>query len=341
MGIVDQTIPQSADGTTRGRLPLVSVVVPLYNESASVSGLLDALYPVLEKTACRFEVVAIDDGSSDETWQQLKVALPHRRGLKLIRLSRNFGKEAALSAGLENARGDAVIVLDGDLQHPPELISQMVPLWSERGFEIVEAVKETRGEESVLYRLGAGLFYKLFRMLTGYDLGPSSDFKLMDRKVVDSWRRMEESNLFFRGMIAWLGFRRTQIRFAVQHRASGVGKWTLPRLVSFALTALTAFSTSALHIITILGFAFFVLAIVIGARTLYLYFLGTAVTGFTTVILLQLLIGGALMVSLGIVGEYLARIYTEVKRRPRYITSEVLACDDVQSTRANDVLTSS
>jgi len=307
--------------------PLVSVVVPFYNESASVSGLLDALYPVLEKTACRFEVVAIDDGSSDETWQQLKVALPQRRGLKIIRLSRNFGKEAAVSAGLETAGGDAVIVLDGDLQHPPELITQMVPLWSQRGFEIVEAVKEARGTESVSYRLSAGLFYRLFRMLTGYDLGPSSDFKLMDRKVVDAWRRMEESNLFFRGMIAWLGFRRTQIAFAVQERASGIGKWSLPRLLGYAVTALTAFSTSALHVITILGFAFFVLAIVIGARTLYLYFLGTAVTGFTTVILLQLLIGGALMVSLGIVGEYLARIYTEVKRRPRYIISEVLGCD--------------
>jgi len=145
--------------------------------------------------------------------------------------------------------------------------------------------------------------------------------------VVDAWRRMEESNLFFRGMIAWLGFRRTQIAFAVQERASGIGKWSLPRLLGYAVTALTAFSTSALHVITILGFAFFVLAIVIGARTLYLYFLGTAVTGFTTVILLQLLIGGALMVSLGIVGEYLARIYTEVKRRPRYIISEVLGCD--------------
>ena len=318
---------QSVDGTTRERPPLLSVVVPLYNESASVSRLLDALYPVLEKTACRFEVVAIDDGSSDATWQQLKVAYAHRRGLKIIRLSRNFGKEAAVSAGLHKALGDAVIVLDGDLQHPPELINQMVPLWSQEGFEIVEAVKEARGTESVFYRLGARLFYRIFRMLTGYDLGPSSDFKLMDRKVVDAWRRMEESNLFFRGMIAWLGFRRTQIPFAVQDRASGAGKWSLPRLLGYAVTAITGFSTSALHIITILGLAFFVLAIVIGARTLYLYFLGTAVTGFTTVILLQLLIGGALMVSLGIVGEYLARIYTEVKRRPRYIISEVIECD--------------
>lgn len=316
--------------------PLLSVVVPLFNESASVRALLDSLYPVLEKTACRFEVLAIDDGSSDETWQQLKLAAPHRRGLKLLRLSRNFGKEAAVSAGLEKAAGDAVIVLDGDLQHPPELINQMVPLWRESGFEIVEATKEARGEESVLYRSSAGLFYKLFHMLTGYDLGPSSDFKLMDRKVVDAWRGMEESNLFFRGMIAWLGFRRTQIRFAVQDRPSGVGKWSLPQLVKLAVVAVTAFSTSALHIITILGFAFFVLATVVATRTLYLYFQGMAVSGFATVILLQLLIGGALMVSLGIVGEYLARIYTEVKRRPRYVTSEAIGWDDVQSASRND-----
>jgi glycosyltransferase involved in cell wall biosynthesis len=317
--------------------PLLSVVVPLFNESASVRALLDSLYPVLEKTACRFEVLAIDDGSSDETWQQLKLAAPHRRGLKLLRLSRNFGKEAAVSAGLEKAAGDAVIVLDGDLQHPPELITRMVLLWRESGFEIVEATKEARGEESVVYRSSAGLFYKLFHMLTGYDLGPSSDFKLMDRKVVDAWRGMEESNLFFRGMIAWLGFRRTQIRFAVQDRPSGVGKWSLPQLVKLAVVAVTAFSTSALHIITILGFAFFVLATVVAARTLYLYFQGTAVSGFATVILLQLLIGGALMVSLGIVGEYLARIYTEVKRRPRYITAEAIGWDDVQSATRHDI----
>ncbi len=309
-----------SDGAREQRL--LSVVVPLFNESASVARLLDALYPVLEKSGCRFEIVAVDDGSSDDTWQQLKAAAPRRRGLRIIRFSRNFGKEAAVSAGLEKASGDAVIVLDGDLQHPPELIAEMVTLWSRDGFEIVEASKAARGAESVFYRSSAGLFYKLFHLLTGYDLGPSSDFKLMDRKVVEAWRRMEESNLFFRGMVAWLGFRRTRIPFAVQERASGVGKWSLPRLVRFAVTALTSFSTAALHIITLMGVAFFVLAVVIGARTLYLYFQGTAVTGFTTVILLQLIIGGALMVSLGIVGEYLARIYTEVKRRPRYITAE-------------------
>ena len=333
MSTVVHPIHRSADEAILGRLPMISVVVPFYNESASVPGLLDALYPVLEKTACRFEVVAIDDGSLDDTWQQLKLASSRRDGLKLIRLSRNFGKEAAVSAGLEKASGDAVIVLDGDLQHPPELIDQMVLLWRESGFEIVEAAKEARGTESVLYRYGAGLFYRLFQMLTGYDLGPSSDFKLMDRKVVDAWRRMEESNLFFRGMIAWLGFRRTQIPFAVRNRPAGAGKWTVPRLVKLAVIAVTSFSTSALHIITILGFAFCVLAIVVAARTLYLYFLGTAVSGFATVILLQLLIGGALMVSLGIVGEYLARIYTEVKRRPRYVASEQVGWDDAQRAR--------
>jgi len=325
----------SADPTRRttheGRRepsPLVSLVVPFYNESASVGGFLDVLYPVLEQTECRFEVLAIDDGSLDDTWQELKLETLRRPGLKLVRLSRNFGKEAAVSAGLEKARGDAVVVLDGDLQHPPELIPQMVTLWSRDGFEIVEATKQSRGEESVFYKWSARLFYRLFHMLTGYDLGPSSDFKLMDRKVVDAWRRMEESNLFFRGMIAWLGFRSTRIPFAVQGRALGVGKWTVPRLVRFAVTAVTAFSTSALHIITLLGLAFFVLAIVIGARALYQYFDGTAISGFTTVILLQLLTGGALMVSLGIVGEYLARIYTEVKRRPRYIASETIGWEN-------------
>ena len=330
MSSIEHPIRRSADETTT---PLISAVVPFYNESASVPALLDARFPGLEKTACRFEVVAIDDGSLDETWQQLKVAASHRAGLKLIRLSRNFGKEAAVSAGLERASGDAVIVLDGDLQHPPELIDRMVLLWRQSGFEIVEATKQARGAESLLYKWGAGLFYKLFQMLTGYDLGPSSDFKLMDRKVVDAWRRMEESNLFFRGMIAWLGFRRTQIPFAVQNRPAGAGKWTLARLVKLAVVAVTSFSTSALHIITILGFAFFLLTIVLAARTLYLYFIGTAVSGFATVILLQLLTGGALMVSLGIVGEYLARIYTEVKRRPRYVTAEQVGWIDGQRPR--------
>lgn len=203
-----------------------------------------------------YELIVVDDGSTDGTWavlQELPTAVPH---LKAIQLSRNFGKEAAISAGVCASRGDAVVVMDGDLQHPPALIPEMVQLWREDGVDIVEAVKERHGRESRISRLRARLFYGVLNRLSGYDLDGASDFKLMDRRVVDAWREMGEHNLFFCGMIAWLGFRRARIQFSVPSRYSGRSNWSLLILFELAANAITAFSSLPLQIVTVLGLVF-------------------------------------------------------------------------------------
>jgi dolichol-phosphate mannosyltransferase len=268
-----------------------------------------------------YQFVLIDDGSRDNTWQALEQLTRELPGIKALKLSRNFGKEAALCAGLDAADGDACIVMDADLQHPPELIPEMVRLWREEGYDVVEGTKSNRGKEGFLYKLGARLFYLTFRRLSGLDLGKASDFKLMDRKVVDAWRQLLERGTFFRGMSAWVGFNRCQLPFAVERRITGSSKWSPIKLGMLFISAVTAFSSLPLQIITFLGGLFFIGSLALAAQTLYMKSVGIAFTGFTTVILLQLIIGSALMLSLGIIGTYLARIYEEVKYRPRYLIS--------------------
>src|SRR5438270_11988168 len=193
------------------RAPLISVVVPLYREAENLRGFLDNVTREMARIGCRYELIAVDDGSPDQTWEIISEAsaiLPHLRGL---RLSRNFGKELALCAGLEHARGDAVVVMDGDGQHPPTLLPEMVRLWQTTGADIIEAVKTKRGPESVSGKTGALLFYVILNKLAGVNLKGVSDFKLMNRKVVDAWLRMQERNVFFRGMTAWLGFTHVQV----------------------------------------------------------------------------------------------------------------------------------
>ena len=242
--------------------------------------------------------------------------------VRAIRLSRRFGKELALCAGLERARGDAVVVMDGDLQHPPRLIPEMVRFWEEEGFEIVEGVKEHRGEESSSHRAQAGFYYVLLRLLSGIDLKGASDFKLMDRKVVDAWSQMGERNVFFKGMSAWLGFRRKRLFFNVEPRVGGDTAWSSIGLIRLAINGITSFSSLPVHIITAMGGIFLCIAMVQGARSLMQWFSGDAVTGFTTVNLLLLIIGSMLMIGLGIIGEYVSKIYDEVKGRPRYVIAE-------------------
>src|SRR5882762_6675267 len=186
--------------------PFVSVVIPLYNEGFHVSALLSDLKTALEETGCQFDVILVDDGSRDDTWERIKAEARTLSNLRAVRLSRNFGKELALCAGLERARGDAVIVMDGDGQHPPRLLPEMVRLWRTTGADIVEAVKTKRGPESFSGRMGALLFYVVLNKLAGVNLKGVSDFKLMNRRAVDAWHQMRERNVFFRGMTAWLGF---------------------------------------------------------------------------------------------------------------------------------------
>jgi glycosyltransferase involved in cell wall biosynthesis len=314
-------------------LPSISIVIPLYNEESHLSTLLSDLKIALEETGCRFEIILVDDGSPDDTWETIRDEAQTFPRLRAVRLSRNFGKELALCAGLERAHGDAVIVMDGDGQHPPSLLPVMVERWRSSGADIVQAVKVKRGRESVSSKLGALLFYLILNKLSGFELKGASDYKLMNRKVVETWLAMRERNVFFRGMTAWMGFKTIQIPFEVGPRRAGKSGWSYLRRAKLALVGITTFSSFPLHLVTFAGVIFFVFAVGLGIQTLYLKLAGRAFTGFTTVILLELIIASLLMISLGIIGEYLARIYEEVKGRPRYVVTESIEADANQEQR--------
>lgn len=281
--------------------------------------LLDGIASALGKTSYPFELVLVDDGSPDDTWKAISEEAKRLPMVRGFRLSRNFGKELALCAGLERARGNIVVVMDGDGQHPPALLPDMVRLWETSGADIVEAVKISRGKESLSAKMGALLFYYILNKLAGVNLKGASDFKLMNRQAVDAWLQMKERNVFFRGMTAWLGFTRAKIPFEVPGRAGGATGWSFLRRFDLALTGISAFSSLPLQFVTVAGLFFFAFSVAFGLYTLALQLAGRSVSGFATVILLLLIIGSLLMISLGIIGEYLARIYEEVKHRPRYV----------------------
>jgi glycosyltransferase involved in cell wall biosynthesis len=303
---------------------LVSVVIPLYKEGSHLGAFLSDLKSALGQTRHPFEIVLVDDGSPDDTWERIKDEARTLSNLRAVRLSRNFGKELALCAGLERARGDAVVVMDGDGQHPPSLLPLMIEKWQTSGADIVQAVKIKRGRESVSSKLGALLFYLILNKLSGFELKGASDYKLMNRKAVNAWLAMHERNVFFRGMTAWMGFNTVQVPFEVATRRAGKSGWSYFKRWKLALVGITTFSSFPLHLVTFAGVIFFLFAVGLGIQTLYLKLAGRAFTGFATVILLELIIGSLLMISLGIIGEYLARIYEEVKGRPRYLVTEAI-----------------
>ena len=301
-----------------------SVVIPVHNEADQIAQNLSLIHAEASKTGLPMEMIVIDDGSTDNTWQALEKMTEQIPEVKALRFSRNFGKESAICAGMAYSTGQACIVLDSDLQHPPDLIPEMVRLWRDEHWDIVEGIKRTRGTEPMINRIGARFFYRTLSRLSGYDLYGSSDFKLLDRKVIDAWLDMRERNTFFRGMITWLGYRRKQITFSVPRRRLTQSRWSFFGLFRLAVIAITAFSSLPLHVVTVLGGMFLLGAAVFSGYALLLYFAGLAFPGFTTVIILELVIGGVLMISLGIIGTYIAQIYQEVKYRPRYVIAETL-----------------
>jgi glycosyltransferase involved in cell wall biosynthesis len=305
------------------REPHLSVVIPVHCEEGQIPEVIGAVHVEFDALALSHEIVVVDDGSTDGTWARLEALTKADPGLSAIRLSRRFGKESALSAGLDVATGDAVIVMDGDMQHPPALIPALVAAWRD-GADVAEGVKQERGQETGSERLFARLFYASSHWLTGYDLRQVTDYKLMDRRVLEQWRELGERNLYFRGMVAWLGFRRVGVPFRVADRSGGERRWSLAALVGLALTAITAFSTMPLRAVTLFGGLFFLLSLALGLQTLFRWASGTAVSGFTTVILLQLVSGSLILIGLGVAGEYIARIYHEVKGRPRYIADRCI-----------------
>lgn len=301
----------------------VSIVVPVYNEGKHIRKSMETVEKICRDASVLYELVLIDDGSKDQSWNEISQMAKEDPDITAVRLSRNFGKEAALCAGLEIASGDAVLVMDADLQHPPEKIPEMVKLWRE-GAEVVEGVKEKRGKEHFSYRLCAKLFYGIINKATGIEFDNASDFKLLDRKVVEAMKQMPEKMTFFRGMSAWVGFERKSFSFCVAERVDGVSKWSLRRLINLAVTAVTSYTSAPLHCITFLGVFMLICSIILSIQTLWMKLSGHAQDGFTTVILLLLFIGSLIMISLGIIGLYLMKIYHEIKGRPRFITSLII-----------------
>lgn len=301
-------------------MAVLSIVLPAYNEEAMLLKTAETLKKVLKEAEIEYELVFVDDGSKDRTWAKILEAADQDAQIHGIHFSRNFGKEAAVFAGLANASGDCVAVMDCDLQHPPKTLVEMFRLW-EQGYEVVEAVKRSRGKESVFHKASAGLFYKIMSKATKIDMSRASDFKLMDRKAVEALLEMPERNAFFRAMSSWVGFQSITVEFDVQAREAGESKWSTKALIRYAITNIVGYSSAPMQFVTGAGVVVFLLAVILGIQTLIKYFSGSAVEGFTTVILLLLFIGSIIMISLGIIGYYISRIYEEVKGRPRYIIS--------------------
>lgn len=303
-------------------MSLLSIVIPSYNEEQNIANTAEVLAKLMEQEEIEYELVFVNDGSKDNTYSEIQKAAQTNAHIKGASFSRNFGKEACIFAGLQIATGDAVVVMDCDLQHPPQTILEMWKLWKE-GYEVVEGVKASRGKESLAYKLSAGLFYKIMSAIIKMDMNASSDFKLLDRKVVDVLTKLPEKNTFFRALTFWAGFKSTTVEYEVQERQFGESRWSTWSLMKYAITNATSFSTLPLQLITIMGTISILGSVILAVQTLVRFFMGNSVEGFTTVILLILIIGGLIMLSLGIIGHYIARIYEEVKGRPKFIISSV------------------
>lgn len=300
---------------------MLSVILPAYNEEKMIRKAAGTAGAILSSANISYEIVFVNDGSKDGTWPEIEQAASEDSHIVGVNFSRNFGKESAMLAGLANASGDCCAVMDCDLQHPPETLVEMYRLW-EQGYEVVEGVKRTRGKESALHRASAGLFYKIISGAVKIDMTRASDFKLLDRRAVDALLSMPERNVFFRALSSWIGFRCTSVEFDVQERTEGESKWSTWSLIQYAVKNIVAFSTVPMQCVTVAGVFVFLMAVILGIQSLVKYFSGHAVEGFTTVILLILIIGSIIMISLGIIGYYIAKIYEEVKARPRYIISK-------------------
>ncbi|MCI6239625.1 MAG: glycosyltransferase family 2 protein [Clostridium sp.] len=276
---------------------------------------------ILKKEKIDYEIVFVDDGSKDATWMEIENAGKEDEHVNGVHFSRNFGKESAMMAGLENAGGDCVVVMDCDLQHPPETIVEMYRLW-QQGYEVVEGVKRTRGKESVFHKMSAGLFYKMISKAVKIDMSHASDFKLLDRRAVEALLEMPERNAFFRALSSWIGFKTVSVEFDVHEREVGESKWSTKSLIRYAISNIVSFSSAPMMLVGFTGILGFLFAVILGIQTLVNYFSGNAVEGFTTVILLILIMGSFILMGMGVIGYYIAKIYEEVKCRPRYIISK-------------------
>lgn len=302
-----------------GRL---SVVLPAYNEEENITQLCEVLRTELTKAGISYELVLVDDGSTDLTWIEIQKMAAKDPNILGIHFSRNFGKEAAIYAGLAKTSGEAVAVMDCDLQHPPKTLVQMYQMHQE-GYDVIEGVKSDRGRETFLHKTMARLFYHMMSRITGIDMQGASDFKLMDQKVVQAILSLPERNLFFRAVSSWVGYQTARITFDVQERNAGVSKWNTASLFGYAINSMASFTAAPLQIVTTAGGICLIFSILLAIYSLIMKFTGNAVAGYTTLLIVMLFIGSMVMISLGIIGYYISKIYEEVKHRPRYIIAAV------------------
>ena len=299
---------------------MLSVIIPAFNEELSIERAYYTISGILKEEGIDNEIIFIDDGSTDDTYKKIKDLSDKEKNICGLHFSRNFGKEAAISAGLASAKGDSVVVIDCDLQHPPEKIVEMYRLWQD-GYEIVEGIKKTRGKESKIKGFAARRFYSIISSVVGFDMANSSDFKLLDRKVVDIINRIPERKGFFRAISFWVGFNKTTVEFEVKDRLEGESKWSAFGLLKYAISNISAYSTAPMQIVTVLGLMMLGITAVFSVWALVDKIRGIALEGMTTVIIILIFIGSIMMISLGIIGYYVARIYDEIKGRPKYIVS--------------------
>ncbi|HTU69750.1 MAG TPA: glycosyltransferase family 2 protein [Candidatus Baltobacteraceae bacterium] len=309
--------------------PTLSIVVPLYNEQGNVAPLVERIADVLARLpgSPSYEIVLVNDGSTDATLAQVRAELTRRSHVVVVSLSRNFGHQIAASAGIDIARGDAVVLMDGDLQDPPELIAQFVAKWRE-GYDVVYAVRRTRKGESPFKLFTARLFYRTIKRLTKVSIPvDTGDFRLMSRRVVEALKRSPERHRFLRGMVSWVGYNQTGVEYDRDERLSGVTKYPLPKMLRFAIDGITSFSDVPLRFASYLGFISSAIAFVYALMVIVFKLFGHNAPyytrGWASTIVAVLFLGGVQLISLGILGEYIGRIYDEAKGRPLYLIADI------------------
>ena len=301
---------------------MLSIIIPAYNEEQCVKRAYNAIYSLLAENNIESEFIFVNDGSSDRTHEIINELSSEQDNIIGLHFSRNFGKESAISAGLAAVSGNCAVVIDCDLQHPPEKIIEMYRLW-EQGYEIVEGIKKERGQEKKMHSIGAKFFYSVISHMAGFDMANSSDFKLLDRKVIDVLNKMPERG-FFRAISYWVGYNKTIVEYDVGERVDGESKWSTLGLIKYALSNISSYSTAPMQTVTVLGVLMLIISVIFGVWALIDKITGRALEGMTTVIIITIFIGSIIMISLGIIGYYIARIYEEIKGRPKYIISSTV-----------------
>jgi len=301
----------------------VSVVIPCYNEEEVLPELYRRVTLVLSNVGRPYEVIFVDDGSNDRTWPMLLEYQAKDPHLKAIRLSRNHGHQLAMTCGMDQARGEVVLIMDADLQDPPELLPEMLAKWR-AGYDVIYGKRIQRHGESIFKRGFAFLFYRVFKRLTGFELpSDTGDFRLLDRRAVDAFNALRERHRFIRGMVSWVGYNQTPVYYERPERFAGVTKYPFRKSFFLAIDAITSFSYAPLRLASYLGVLFSVLAFVYIALILWLKFIGRNLPGYTSLMGAVLLLGGVQLIVLGIMGEYIGRIFEQGQRRPLYLIDQI------------------